>query len=246
MNGVEMNLKKALSTCCVAAAVTGLLGCAAPLPGGPGGTASGEPGGLPSSYARLAAAGGRVIALDAAASTVRVYVFRGGRAAKVAHNHVLSAPVLSGFVLLSPDGAAAERFDLEFRLDQLRFDDPAQRAALGPAYASVISREAIERTRQNMLGNDNMQAERFPLVRVHSVEIVGEGPRLAAKVQFEMHGQTREFWVPLVVEGLPERLSVSGAVVLRQTDFGVVPFSLLGGLIAVKDEVVVEFKLIGA
>ena len=50
----------------------------------------------------------------------------------------------------------------------------------------------------------------------------------------------------LDVQGLPDRLVVAGAFVLRQSDFGIKPFSVLGGLLAVEDELVVEFRLIGA
>jgi hypothetical protein len=51
--------------------------------------------------------------------------------------------------------------------------------------------------------------------------------------------------VPLTVTGWPERLQVTGSLVLRQTDFGVQPLSVLGGLLAVEDAVVVEFTLQG-
>jgi polyisoprenoid-binding protein YceI len=245
-----MMLKKACSILACFAAAAGVLSCAAAPPATTASPApvaqAGSTIDLKATYNQLGAAGGKVMTLDSAASTVRIYVFRAGQAAKVGHNHVLSPPRFTGYFHLPASGAAAARFDLEFRLDQLEIDNPAYRATLGPAFASPVSADAVEAIRKHMLGNDNMQADRFPLVRVHSVEIAGEAPRFAAKVQFEMHGQTREFWIPLNVEGLPERLSVSGAVVLRQTDFGVVPFSLLGGLIAVKDEVVVEFKLVGA
>ena len=99
--------------------------------------------------------------------------------------------------------------------------------------------------RTHMLGETNLQADRFPLVRVHSLEIAGESPKFAAKVQVEMHGQQQAMWIPLTVEGLPEHLSVAGSFVLRQTDFGVRPYSVLGGFLAVQDEVVIDFKLIG-
>jgi len=52
--------------------------------------------------------------------------------------------------------------------------------------------------------------------------------------------------VPLSVEGLPDSITVTGSFVLRQTDFGAQPYSVLGGLLAVKDEVVIEFKLTGS
>ena len=196
-------------------------------------------------YADLRAAGGRVFALNPNTSSLRMYAFRAGKAAKFGHNHVLSAPEFQGFFSLSPEGPAASRFDLLFRLNQLAFDDPQHRAALGPAFASTISAEDTASTRNNMLGDNNFQATRFPLLRIQSLQIVGDAPKFAAKIAVELHGQTREMWTPLTVTGLPERLAVQGALVLRQSDFGIKPFSVFGGILAVHDEIVVEFTLMG-
>jgi hypothetical protein len=199
---------------------------------------------LKNAYSLLAQEGGKVFALAPNTSRVRIYAFRSGSAARLGHNHVLAAPEFTGFFYLPSSGIAHARFDLEFRLDQLEIDNPSYRASLGQAFASVLSPEAIEATRQHMLGADGLQAEQFPFVRIHSLSITGESPRFAAKVQIEIHGQSHEIWVPLVVDGLPDSLTVSGSFVLRQTDFGIKPYSALGGILAVGDEVVVEFHLV--
>jgi polyisoprenoid-binding protein YceI len=96
-----------------------------------------------------------------------------------------------------------------------------------------------------MLGPDNLQANRYPYVRIHSLGIGGEAPNFSAKLSIEMHGQTREMWVPLTVTGLPDVINIHGSFVLRQTDFGVKPYSVLGGLITVQDELIVDFTLAG-
>ena len=204
-----------------------------------------EPGDLSAQYAQLGATGGRVMRLQPEASQIRMYVFRGGRAVNLGHNHVLSVPEFEGFFYWPEQGAAASRFDLVFRLDQLVFDVPSHRAALGPAFSAVLSDAAIAATREHMLGPDNMQAERYPLVRIHSLAITGEAPKFAAHIAVELHGQTREMRVPLTVTGLPQRLNASGSLVLRQSDFGVQPYSVMNGLLAVQDEVVLEFNLVG-
>lgn len=200
---------------------------------------------LNKTYSDLRATGGRVFLLNPKTSTLRMYAFRGGKAAKFGHNHVLSAPEFLGFFNLAAEGPAASRFDLAFRLDELTFDAPEHRAALGPAFASNISAEDRASTRNNMLGDNNFQAARFPMLRIQSLQIVGDAPQFAAKIAVELHGQTREMWTPLTVTGLPEQLTVQGALVLRQTDFGIKPFSVFGGMLAVQDEVVVEFTLAG-
>lgn len=197
----------------------------------------------------VVAAGGKLFALSPAQSTVRMYAFRAGKAARFGHNHVLSAPQFSGYFYLSPEGTSASRFALEFRLDQLELDKPEHRAAVGESFAKPLSADAIASTREHMLGEFNMQADRFPLVRIASMEIAGEAPKFAAKVAVEMHGQVREQWVPITVRGLTQATEGSGpivaegALVLRQSDFGITPYSVLGGLLAVRDEVIVEFSL---
>jgi hypothetical protein len=205
-----------------------------------------SPAGIKAIYSELGQADGKVFTLDPKTSAVRIYAFRTGSAAKLGHNHVLSAPQFTGFFYLPASGTSNSRFDLEFRLDQLEIDNPKYRSLLGSAFSSVLSHEAIEGTRDHMLGEDNMQADKFPFVRIHSLQVSGEFPKFAAKVQVEMHGQKREMWVPLSVEGLPDRLSVAGSFVLRQTDYGAQPYSVLGGMLAVQDEVVIEFKLLGS
>jgi polyisoprenoid-binding protein YceI len=231
------------------AAVAALLGCnATPRPPQTAAAPAAEGGervDLRAMYAELGQAGGKVFTLAPESSAVRIYAFRAGRAAKVGHNHVLSAPQFTGFFYLPSGGAASGRFDLVFRLDQLEIDNPQYRSALGAAFSSVLSADAVQSTREHLLGADGLQAERYPFVHVRSLQISGEAPKFAARVELEMRGRKTQLWVPVDVEGLPDRLSASGSFVLHQTDFGVQPFSVLGGLLAVQDEVVLDFKLTG-
>ncbi len=245
-----MILRKLALVLFSAAAAVALLSCSAPLrtskTGAVSTAASGDHTDLRAIYSELGRAGGRVFTLAPKEAVVRIYVFRAGRAGRLGHNHVLSAPEFTGFFHLPTSGAGNGRFDLVFRLDQLEIDNPAYRSTLGAAFSAVLSPDDIESTRQHLLSADNLQADRFPYVRIHSLQISGETPKFAAKIQVQMHGQSREMWLPLDVEGLPDRLSVSGSFVLRQTDFGAQPYSLLGGLLSVQDEVVLDFKLAGA
>ncbi|MFA7281198.1 MAG: YceI family protein [Sterolibacterium sp.] len=235
-----------------AAIVTVMLGCSSLPAGSPKVDAAlladqeGIAAALKASYLELARAGeGKVFALDPKQSEVRMFSFRGGRAKRLGHNHVLSAPEFKGFAYLAEGAAPDAKFDLEFRLDQLEIDNPQYREVLGGAFAAPLSKEAIAGVREHMLGEDNLQADRFPFIRIRSTQITGEVPKFAAQMQVEMHGQKQLIWVPLSVEELPGRLSVKGAFVMQQTSFGAKPYSVAGGLLAVKDEVIVEFNLVG-
>lgn len=241
-----MNLIRSVLTVCVGLA---LLGCAAGVPDvverSTPEAAVQSRADLQALYASLPAAGGQVFTLDPIRSSIRIHAFRAARGKVFGHNHVLSAPTFVGYYFESPQGLAASRFDLVFRLDELAFDDPQQRLALGGAFATELTPDAVASTREHMLGANNFQAQQFPRVRIRSVELAGELPKVAALISVELHGQAREMWVPLTVTGPPQYLQVQGSMVLRQTDFGVRPYSVLGGLLAVQDAVVVDFTLHG-
>lgn len=177
---------------------------------------------------------------------LRILVFRGGAAAQLGHNHVIEAGDLRA-ALFWPDEAAARArrwpeatLALDFSLDALVMDRPAARTELGPAFASVLSDEDRAGTLANL--RRALQAERFGRVRVQSTRIVGEEPLLAVTAAIEWHGQVRSEKLAVQLQGN----RAQGRAVLRQSDFGIQPFSVLGGLLAVQDEVVVEFGLMRA
>ena len=186
---------------------------------------------------------GRVYKIDANDSAVRIFVFRGGAASRLGHNHVLTVPDLSGFVQLPGQETDKAHFELAFRLDRMVVDSAALRHSLGPAFATEVSPEAAAGTRTNMLGEAGLQAGRFPELRIRSLQLTGEGPRLAAQIQVALHGQSRDLWLPLEVDVSDSALRARGAMVIRQSDFGIKPFSVLGGLLAVRDELVIDFDL---
>jgi polyisoprenoid-binding protein YceI len=231
--------------CCIAALAV-LASCAATSgDGSPSSPAAAESTGWAAFYSSSEVAAGKVFTLDPRSSAIRIYAFSGGKAPKLGHNHVLGAPQFTGFLYIPPQGPAGARFDIELRLDQLDLDRPEYRANLGEAFEAALAPEAIANTREHMLGPDNLQAAQFPFLRMHSVEIAGAAPKIAARVQVELHGQRHEYWVPLDVDGLPSHVSVAGSFVVRQSDFGVQAYAVLGGFLAVQDELVIEFHLLG-
>lgn len=226
-----------------------LAACQAPAPkpasGTSAGPAQGAPVDLQAEYRALAASGGTVYAVDPAASTVLIYVFRGGIAAKSGHNHVISAPRFEGYVHVPSDQAADARFDLRVPLNELVVDDPALRASTGGNFAGERSAADIEGTQSNMLGPRGIDAGKFPFVQLKSLAVAGDWPVLVAEVAVTLHGVTRQQTVLLHVQRGDTGMKVTGSMVLRQTDFGITPYSLFGGVLSVQDAVVVDFELTG-
>jgi YceI-like domain len=215
-----------LTACALLAAGCAQVPPAAP-PGGPSGAAE-----LDAAYYRDAAArGAKVYRIEPGDSLVVVRVYRGGRLAKLGHDHVVSSREPRGFV-----DADKGRCDLLVAVQTLAVDDPAQRAAAG--FESTPSESDIAGTRSNML-EKVLEAERFPFVvlRVRAVE------QRVLQAELSLHGVTRPLRIPAKVESGPERIEVSGSFAINQTDFGIEPFSVLGGALTVQDRVDVSFAI---
>ena len=187
--------------------------------------------------------GGRLYRIEAADSAVRIYVFRAGRVARLGHNHVLAAPRFEAW-LLWPDTLAKARFELRLRLADLQLDDPALRAATGGGFASPLSAEAVAATRDNMLGERGLNAARHPELGLSLLALAGEPPKLAAHIEVALAGHRHALSLPLTLSEQDGRLRIDGAFVLRHSDLGLQPFSVAGGLVAVQDELVIEFSLL--
>ena len=186
---------------------------------------------------------GPVYAVDPAASDVRIYVYRAGTVARLGHNHILSAPRFEGYVQLSSEEARDARFELRVPLAELVVDDPALRKQTGGGFPGERSASDIAGTRANMLGPKVLDAEKFPQMRLRSLKIEGDWPMLVADVEITLRGVTKVQPVLLRVEQGDDQLTVRGEFVLRQTDYGITPFSALGGIMKVGDGVAVSFEV---
>ena len=168
---------------------------------------------------------------EAEGDALRILVFRGGTAARLGHNHVLRAGDLRVQWLAA--GPV-----LSFRLDALDIDPPALRERLGAAFATAVDDAARAGTRANLL--KALDGTDHPEVVVRTLQQTGEGGRRAVEAEITLHGVQRRQWFVADVDGKRAR----GEVVIRQSDFGIRPFTVLGGLLAVQDALVVQFELV--
>ena len=182
-------------------------------------------------YRDAAARSAKVYRIEPGVSLVVARVYRGGRLAKLGHDHVVSSREPRGFV-----DADNGRCDLYVAVESLAVDDPAQRAAAG--FDSTPSASDIAGTRSNML-EKVLEADRFPFVvlRVRGIE---QG---ALQAELSVHGVTRPLRIPAKIDAGAERIEVSGSFAINQSDFGIEPFSVFGGALAVQDRVDLSFAI---
>jgi polyisoprenoid-binding protein YceI len=84
-----------------------------------------------------------------------------------------------------------------------------------------------------------LEADRFPFVvlRVRGIE---QG---ALQAELSVHGVTRPLRIPAKIDAGAERIEVSGSFAINQSDFGIEPFSVFGGALAVQDRVDLSFAI---
>lgn len=186
----------------------------------------------------------RLYRLDAEASTVRVLVYRGGTLAAAGHNHVVVPGQLRGAVWLPQGALDGVRMDIAVPLESLRVDPEDDRAAIGGSFAAGVDDEARRGTRRNMLGPDGLDAARFPLLGLRVQGAAGELPRPVLQLQVYLHGRRHDVTVPAAVTVDGERLRARGRFAIRQSWFGIEPFSALGGALRVQDWLTVEFDVV--
>jgi hypothetical protein len=142
--------------------------------------------------------------------------------------------------VLSTENPAQARADLYVALTAFEVDPPALRDKSG--LPGQLTAEEIAQTREHML-NDVLDAEQNPWVTVHATWAAEAPKHTLLLAQLTLHGVTRAVQIPVSFAQDEQRLKASGQFQIRQSDFGLTPYSLLGGALAVEDAVRVSFHL---
>ena len=187
-------------------------------------------------------AGGAHYRIDAARSEVRILVYRAGPLARLGHSHVLLARGLEGELWLPPDPAAA-RFRIALPVAALVVDDPAARREEGEEFASEPSAADIDGTRRNLLGPAVLDAGRFATIRLDGA--AGRGPAgLVAHVRIAVREQALELEVPVETAADGDAFVVRGGFTVLQSALGLAPFTVGLGVLRVRDDLAVRFRLV--
>ncbi|OBK50160.1 S-adenosyl-L-methionine-dependent methyltransferase [Mycobacterium sp. 1081908.1] len=154
-----------------------------------------------------------------------------GRAARMGHRLTIAMTRWEATVAW----AATEPVTAELTVDVDSFEvlrgEGGVKALSGPEKALVKS-NALK----------SLGANRYPEIRfmADTIEKTRDGYRLAGKLH--IHGQSRKHVIDLRTEDLGDRWRLTVESRVRQTDYGVKPYSLLMGSVRVDDEVTVSFS----
>jgi polyisoprenoid-binding protein YceI len=214
-------------------------GCAGELPGT---AAVPQAQGLSSAIA--VPAGARAFDVDASRTKVTALVYRAGPLARLGHNHAIVSGQESGVIWLGATPAASG-FEVHVPVASFVVDDPEARAAAGPEFPGVVPDDARSGTTANMLRAEVLDAEHYPEIVVRAEGAAGNWQQAVVHAQVRLKDMRREMDVPVTLQVEGNTVTATGVLQIRQTDFGITPFSVAGGAVQVADVVDVRFEITG-
>jgi len=175
---------------------------------------------------------------------------RGGIAARLAHDHLITADSFTASLDTGPDGISGFTFESESAA--LVVDDPQKRdqlenrlIELGLLNSSfgALSESNREKIREHMLAGDQLGADEFPSIQSKVVSISEKehefmGYRYTHRVEIEctVRGVTVNRAVSANIEMNDDHFDVEAVGAFRFTEFDIKPYSGMLGAVKNKDE----------
>ncbi len=187
--------------------------------------------------ARAATAAEPAGGVDLAGSRVYAFVPKKG----LGHDHAIEGTLSAGQVRL---GAAEAAGRLVFDMRSFRADGPQARKLLRLAgETDAGTRKQVD---DNMLGPAVLDVDRHPTATFEIRSALPSAkPAAAGKTAWELsgsftlHGVTRPLTVRAEAEAAGPVERLWGSFTIKQTDFGIKPFSKLGGVVGIADELTI-------
>jgi polyisoprenoid-binding protein YceI len=181
--------------------------------------------------------------VDGAESRLHVLVYRAGTMARLGHNHVLSTDQLSGTIVIHPQ-LEQSQLVLDLPVNSFKVDEPAARAQEGDDFSAAVPPDAREATRANLLREEVLDSVKFPVINLRAVSVSGTHHQPVVTVSITLKDTAKRIDVPVNVSYRDREIIVVGEFALKQTDFGMTPFSVGMGALQVRDELRIRFVIV--
>jgi polyisoprenoid-binding protein YceI len=177
----------------------------------------------------------RTYTIAASESSFNIFVGKAGLLSVLAHNHNIAVKSFTGRVVIPDGGAANGTLELEADARSLQVLD------------NVSEKDKAEITKS--MHEAVLESAKYPKIVFKSASVLGfnqtgNAASFTVNGDLTLHGVTKRIAVPVKVEFTAGQLRAAGKYTLKQTDFGITPYSAVGGAIKVKNEVVISFSLV--
>lgn len=179
----------------------------------------------------------RIYTVDASESSLWVAAGKAGLLSALAHDHEIGVKAFTGRVSVPETGAVGGSLELEVDAKSL----------------VVLDKKVSDTERTdifNAMHGEVLQSAKYEKITFRSVTVTdlkqsgADGYKFTLTGDLKLCGMTRRIAVPLTATITPLQIQATGKYTLRQTDFGIKPYSAAGGTIKVKNEVVVNFNIV--
>ena len=182
--------------------------------------------------------------VDSDSSWLRVLAYPDGPLRRFGHNHVISHQNISGTVLTTQNPLDS-MITLELQVTDFEVDNASLRKIEGADFAKEVSQKDIDGTRVNMLAENLLDAEKFPIIKVFSSSIDGNFPNVNVKAVITIKGEEHNMNVPSTIEIDHKSFVARGYMEVTHGDLGLTPFSAAGGALTVRDLLVLKYEIFG-
>ena len=170
-----------------------------------------------------------------------VLLYKEGLLSALGHDHVIEVSDSRSELALGTSSASAR---IVIATQSLEIDSPPARLSEG--LSDKLSDKDRAKIKDSMRGRKGLDAARYPeIVFVsNSIEpVVGEASLWMVSGDLSLHGSTRTLEFAVATTADPQGSWFAGSVRIRPSDFGIAPISVAGGLVRVRDEALVRFRL---
>lgn len=173
----------------------------------------------------------RVQTLDASDGELLLHTGVGGPAAKMGHRLTIAMTTWRAEVTFSGEQPTGLGLTVEVGSLQVLNGEGGMTPLSGPE-KSLVRSNALK----------CLAAQRYPQIRFTSTDITATGDGYHVDGRLDVHGRTHPHAVDVRVDDVDGSRRVQVASTVRQTSYGVKPFSLLMGSLKVADDVTVSFS----
>jgi len=161
-------------------------------------------------------------AIDVQRSSITIHVGKAGLFSAAGHEHWINAPISSGVY-----NESALRIEFTVKSARMEVKPDPKVDAKTQAY--------IQKDMQEM----TLESTKYPDIVFRSSKVAGASAQWMVEGALSLHGVTKMVRTNVKKTGD----SYTGRITIKQTDFGIKPITVGGGLIKVKDELEIEFQI---
>ncbi len=173
--------------------------------------------------------------LDKNASRFSVRVFAGGMLAAMGHNPTIAIRDFTGEGSFDPAFPDQVSLRLQVRADSLEVTDDIK---------SKDRREIESNMNEKVLESSKYPTIVFESTQVSADQMAEGRYRVAINGNLSLHGAIRPIPVTAQVALLADTLRASGEFSILQSNYGIPPFTAVGGGLTIKDELKFSFDVV--